>query len=118
MLVTKLVDAKAANAAFTSAIIHPAQYDLGQNPALIVWARATANPASQGVDVRVEGRPDSSAEWYQIRQLLGGTTGWFQIQAGTSWAIALTGTVILPQMRLRLVAVGGSTNVLHMWVSE
>lgn len=116
MRVKQVFTFQAASASNTSPVVYLGQHDRGSNATFVWWLRTTVNPSTQDVDFRVDGRPDDSAQWYQISQVTG-ASGWFSAGGGI-FTLAVSNLPIFPQLRCRSVAVVGSTNTLHVWIQE
>ena len=70
---------------------------------------------NQDIDVRVEGRPGTSSGWHRILQLNDATGGWYN-STGTVHINIQQSIILLPLMRVRIVAVASSTNVITAWL--
>lgn len=107
----------AANADSTSSELYPRAVE-GANQTCVFWVRLTVNPATEDVDIRLEGRPDSNAEWYEILQVNNASGGWFAA-GGSIRTNAFDAQTLLPQMRVRIVEVSASTTQqITTWIQE
>ena len=67
------------------------------------------------VDVKVFGRPDSNAEWFEITQIDHATASW-TAGPGGRFANKKVDLAIAPQMRIDVIAEAASTNTVRAWI--
>jgi len=69
--------------------------------------------SSLNVNVKIQGRPDSTAGWFTITNFVEG-----DLESTTNGGPAAAVVVLYPQMRVNLTLLGGTTPVCSAWLIE
>lgn len=93
-----------------SATVHPqrARDEVG-----LYFVDCTVDAADLDLAVRVQGRPDASAAWYTIQNIVEG-----DLSSGTSGGTVAVIVALFPQMRVNCTKVSGTNPVLNAWLIQ